>query len=169
MKSKFLIFACTIWLFLSVNGCGVNRYYIVRHADRFEYADSLTESGFVRAEILKDSLRHKHINIIYSTDTRRTRLTAKPVSDLFHLPVILYTSDTMELFVNQLKNLPGKNVLIVGHSNTVDDITNLLYGEAVVPADLNFTEYDNLFYVQRRRGNHPRSVFKNYIYGPVTE
>jgi phosphohistidine phosphatase SixA len=46
--------------------------------------------------------------------------------------------------VNLLKSIKG-NALIVGHSNTVDDIVNKLCGKTAIPADLKDFEYDNLF------------------------
>ena len=41
-------------------------------------------------------------------------------------------------------------MLIVGHSNTVDDVVNKLCGEIKVPADLPDSEYDNLYLVIKK-------------------
>jgi len=41
-----------------------------------------------------------------------------------------------------------KNTLIVGHSNTVDDIVNGLTGSRAVPGDLQDSEYNNLFVIR---------------------
>ena len=169
MKSRIRLLIVALSLLLSVAACGVNRYYIVRHADRFEAEDSLTASGMARAGLLRDLLQNKHLTKIYSTDTRRTRRTATPISETLHLPVTIYSSDTLQQFVEHLKKLKGKNVLIVGHSNTVDDIANMLCGAQVVKGDLSFTEYDNIFFVQRKTGSHPSPIFKSIQYGPTTE
>jgi phosphohistidine phosphatase SixA len=44
------------------------------------------------------------------------------------------------------------DILIVGHSNTVDDIVNKLSGRKDVPADLKDSEYDNLFILKGKSG-----------------
>jgi hypothetical protein len=41
-----------------------------------------------------------------------------------------------------------KNVLIVGHSNTVDDIVNGIGGSKYVPGDLADSAYSNLFKIR---------------------
>lgn len=72
----------------------------------------------------------------------------------------------MDMFIKKLKAIKKGNVLVVGHSNTIDDIANKLCGKTVVPGDLKETQYDNLFVV-RRKGK--KFVFTNKKYGASTE
>ena len=65
------------------------------------------------------------------------------------------------MFINKLNTLK-KNVLIVGHSNTVDDIVNGLCGEVKIAGDLPETAYDNLFVVVKKRG---KLIFRELKYG----
>ena len=59
--------------------------------------------------------------------------------------------DSLDNFISKLKNISKKSVLIVGHSNTVDDIVNKLTGEKNVPGDLNDSVYDNLYIITRKK------------------
>ena len=142
--------------------CG-NTYYIVRHAEKATGVDPqtmmsvtdppLTLEGQERALKLKEKLSGKNIRHFYSTNTLRTISTAKPLKELFlNTPIQLYSSrpDSMDAFILQLKTIRKGNVLIVGHSNTVDDLANKLTGKTVVPGDLEDKEYDNLFIIKRK-------------------
>lgn len=129
-------------------------YYIVRHAEKEQPPGSgtmmsndpaLSEAGKVRAIVLKDELKGKHIKAIYSTNTIRTRSTAQPLSEATGTTIQLYS--TVDSLITELKKRKKGNVLIVGHSNTVDDIVNKLCNETKVPADLADSQFDNLFIV----------------------
>ena len=153
--------------------CSANRYYIVRHAEKAVVTkDSvgmmannppLSEPGKVRAFTLRDELKGAHIKSIFSTNTVRTTSTAQPLSELTGVPIMFYSpaKDSANAFTQKLKALKG-NVLIVGHSNTVDDIVNGLTGRADIPGDLADAEYDNLFIVTKK-GN--KWLFDRNKYG----
>jgi phosphohistidine phosphatase SixA len=65
------------------------------------------------------------------------------------LPIEIYGPTPDSAFVSLLRS-KRKNVLIVGHSNTVDDIVNMLCGEIKIPGDLKDNEYGNLFIVKKK-------------------
>lgn len=128
-------------------------YYVVRHAEKEAPGPQmvsdvpLTEAGEQRAAALRDRLRDKRIRYVFSTNTLRTRSTAAPTATLFGLPVTIYQPAVPDAaFLGSLKSLK-KNVLIVGHSNTVDNIVNGLTGQQSVPGDLGDNEYNHLFVV----------------------
>jgi len=142
--------------------CG-NTFYIVRHAEKATGIDSqtmqsltdppLTLEGQERALKLKEILSGKNIKHIYSTNTLRTISTAKPLKELFlNVPLEIYSSkqDSIDLFIQHLKAIHKGNVLVVGHSNTVDDIANKLCGSTVIAGELKDNEYDNLFVIKRK-------------------
>lgn len=146
-------------LFISLTVCS-QTYYIVRHAEKgmspggahmMVNDPPLSDSGKARAQSLKELLKDKDIAYIYSTNTIRTRTTAEPLSQLLGITIQTYGSKPDSAFIQQLKSL-NKNVLIVGHSNTVDDIVNMLCGEKKLPGDLPDSEYDNLFIVTKKNG-----------------
>jgi len=145
-------------------------FYIVRHAEK-EVAGSsatmmnndppLTEAGKQRAEALKEVLKKKKISYIFSTNTIRTRSTAEPVRAYFNLVTETYQPVPDSAFISRLLSLK-KNVLLVGHSNTVDDLVNRLCGSVKIPADLPDTAYDNLFVVKKKG---KKLIFENRKYG----
>ena len=155
-------------LFFFLSSCSPY-FYVVRHAEKAVASSSdnmmssdpvLTEKGQQRAEALKTELRNKKISYIFSTNTIRTKSTAEPTRALFNLTVETYPPFPDSSFFDRLKSLK-KNTLIVGHSNTVDDIVNRLCGLVKLPADLADNEYDNL-YIIKKSGRNFRFEQKKY-------
>ena len=146
---KYLVLITTLY----ATSCSTG-YYVVRHAEK-DAATNMTSSdvplsteGIERAEALKDALRHSKIQAIYSTNYIRTKSTAEPLSQLIGIPVEIYkTVDST--FINQLRNNNKRRVLVVGHSNTVDDIINGLTREIAL-SDLPETQYGDLFIIQKK-------------------
>ena len=149
--------------------CNSSRYFIVRHAEKAVLSrDSagmmannppLSEAGKVRSFVLRDELAHKKIRHIYSTNTLRTTSTAEPLSNAKSLPMKFYSN--VDTLVNLVKSIKGQ-VLIVGHSNTVDDIVNKLCGQVKIATDVKDGEYDNLFIVKIKG---KKAVFQKHKYG----
>jgi broad specificity phosphatase PhoE len=141
-------------------------YYIVRHAEKAVAGANmstdvpLSDKGKERAEALKELLEKKKIAFVFSTNTIRTKTTAQPTTDYFGLKTGIYGPIPDSIFISKLKSLK-KNVLVVGHSNTVDDIVNMLCNEKKVPGDLKDSEYDNLFIVKKKGGHYTFSC-KHY-------
>src|SRR5687768_13416600 len=167
---RFLVAA----LALIMTSCGSQYYYVVRHAEKsvvtkdsmmFSSANPpLSDAGQVRAFVLRDELKDKNISHIFSTNYVRTVSTAKPLAETRSLPVQLYSpaKDSLQSFINKLKSIEEKNILVVGHSNTVDDIVNALTGEKNIPGDLNESVYDNM-YIIKRKGD--KFIFSQKKYG----
>jgi len=164
MRFFLLIFS----LALLLTSCG-QTFYIVRHAEKAVAGSNttmmsndppLTEAGKDRAETLKELLKTKKIGAVFSTNTLRTKSTAEPTRAYFNLVTETYSPLPDSAFVSRLKSLK-KNSLIVGHSNTVDDIVNKLCGSVKIPGDLPETEYDNLFIV-KKKGRKMSFETRNY-------
>lgn len=109
----------------------------------------LSEAGKIRAGALKELLKTKNIKQIYSTNYIRTQSTAMPLSEYLGIAVEVYDAGDTN-FISKLVRQPSGNVLIIGHSNTVDDIVNELAGSIEVKADLSDSQYGDLFVVKRR-------------------
>jgi len=167
-----------LYLFLIIfSSCSSVKYYIVRHAEKETASVGTTMStpndpplsaaGRVRAIELREAIRGKRIRYIFSTNTIRTISTVQPSNELrgaTHVE-IYNTKDSLDQFIQKLKEIRKGNSLIVGHSNTVDDIVNKLCGEIKVPNDLPDSEYDNL-YIVTKKGKHFK--FENKTYGTPT-
>jgi phosphohistidine phosphatase SixA len=131
-------------------------FYVVRHAEKEAQVPNmstdvpLSASGRARAEALKERLRHEKISAVYSTQTIRTKSTATPFSELAGLDIQIYDHrDTAML--SRWKKGSG-NTLIVGHSNTVDDIVNFLAGKTLLQ-DLPDSAYGDLFILVKKGNN----------------
>jgi len=162
---NFLVFAIICLCFVSCS----RTVYVVRHAEKIASGDSaakmmandppLSEAGKVRAIVLKDELDDKHIKHIYATNTIRAMSTVEPLSQAMKIKVGTYSN--IDSLVNLIKITKG-NILVVGHSNTVDDIVNKLCGETKIATDLKDPEYDNLF-ILKFRGK--KIIFNRRKYG----
>jgi len=109
------------------------QYFLVRHAEKGQddpKDPSLTETGQARARLLADELSQAGIRAIYSTDYKRTRQTAQPLADRLGLTVQTYDAkrDLADFLKEVESNHSGEKVLIVGHSNTVPNMANILSG-----------------------------------------
>ena len=147
---------------VSLTACG-NTIYIVRHAEKepvpagatqmMASDPPLSEAGKQRAIHLRDRLQQERIRYIFSTNTPRTLTTAQPLNEELgntHIEVYSSKKDSMDQFIAHLKSIKKGNILVVGHSNTIDDIANKLCSKTVVPGDLDEKEYNNLFVVKRK-------------------
>jgi phosphohistidine phosphatase SixA len=107
----------------------------------------LSPAGLARANALRDTLLSRKITRIYSTPTIRTTGTAQPLSAATGTPIISYKAgDTT--FPDRLRRARG-HILIVGHSNTVDELVNGLLQKKVLN-DLPDTQYGDLFIIHRK-------------------
>jgi 2,3-bisphosphoglycerate-dependent phosphoglycerate mutase len=145
-----------------LQACSTTSYYIVRHAEKEAQSANMTSdvplsaAGKERAIVLKSMLQNKKIQHIYSTNTLRTKSTAQPLSEAISVAIQTYDPrDTS--FVSQVKALPKGNVLIVGHSNTVDDLVNQFYPKAQLK-DLPDTQFGDLFIIKRKRSNYSYKI-----------
>ena len=135
--------------------CKATTYYVVRHAEK-ETTNTMTsdvplsEEGKQRAVALKDVLQNERISQIYSTNYIRTKTTAQPLADALGLTIQTYTPGDSVFMSRMRRN--NATVLIVGHSNTVDDLVNNIAGEKLVPGDLPDSQYGDLFILKKKSG-----------------
>lgn len=123
LQTMFTLLCITAacWL-LQACGSYQNTYYIVRHADRnWDVPDGLTDAGRERAVILRDSLLGKGIDRVYVTPFHRTYETAAPLLLALGQDSITYAADedSIQVFASRLLSMRNKDVLVVGHSNTI--------------------------------------------------
>lgn len=125
-------------------------YFLIRHAEKVREnpADknpNLNERGFQRAENWKKVLQHIPFDAIYSTDYKRTLNTVEPISKKCNLEPIIYNPSKVDFDLFQAEN-EGKNVLIVGHSNTVPQFVNALINQQKYP-EMDDAEFSHLYIV----------------------
>lgn len=123
--------------------------YLVRHAERATDHPSdptLSAEGSARALELARLLADAPLTRIFSTDFRRTRLTAAPVAEAHGLEVELYEprGEGLGAAAEMLRSTPGHH-LVVGHSNTTPEMVAALGGDPV--SAIEEMEYDRIYLV----------------------
>lgn len=139
--------------------CKSTTYFVVRHAEKESSGVTMMQSdpplsaeGEKQALDLKNYLQNKSIKRIYSTNYARTIATAEPLRQALGVNLITYDPRKNEALIEELRKISNGNVLVVGHSNTVDDVVNGLLGESKL-TDLDDSEYGNIFIVKKKGNN----------------
>lgn len=128
----------------------VSTYYLIRHAEKDrsnpENKDpELNQRGLGRAMHWAEIFEDISLDAIYSTDYARTTMTAAPTAVKKDITVTYYDPDMLGVETFKAENL-GKNVLIVGHSNTTPEMVNQLIGQDSYP-QMDDTDNGSLFIV----------------------
>lgn len=153
--------ALVIALLIPVEVLAQPAIFIVRHAERAdESTDSaLSAAGRRRATRLAQLLKDSGVTVILTTKFKRTRDTAAPLAT--QQKIKLEVLDQPSEFAARLKALSMNDVaLVVGHSNTVPEILDLLgYHDA---PEIASNEFDNLYIVVTVPSQPPRVVRLRY-------
>ncbi len=150
-KSNFAVITLLLFILASTTVLAQD-IYIVRHAEKQTDKNgdpSLTQQGHERARWLARFFSDKQLEQIFSTDYKRTRLTALPTANSYQLDIQIYDPNKPEALVKQVLK-SGKSTLIVGHSNTVPHLVKLFKGEAT--DDIEHEEYDRLYWITATDG-----------------
>ncbi|MCB9289674.1 MAG: histidine phosphatase family protein [Lewinellaceae bacterium] len=122
--------------------------FLVRHAEKGFGADpSLTFQGVKRAKLLAKIFYGLPLDAVFATDYKRTRETAQPVASEKGLEVDQYAPDRLTTFSIRLRRkYEGKNVLVVGHSDTTPELVNRLVTNGVL-GRIDERDYSNFYVV----------------------
>lgn len=141
----------------------VTTVVLVRHAEKdtnFVGADQpLNAAGMLRARELARALGDVRFSAIYVTPWARSRKTAEPLAQHQGDSLIMVV-DAIDGTVRGIRQHPGGNVLVVGHSNTIPQILAALTGQPDL-AKLA-VGYDDLFVLTLSRGLPPRLIRLHY-------
>ncbi|WP_439487481.1 SixA phosphatase family protein [Algoriphagus sp.] len=162
----FLLFLLTSWFISCSSKQQPKTIYIVRHAEKLLTGDDpeLSVAGNARAVKLSQILADKEIKHIFSTDYRRTRLTAERTAKEAGVEIEVYDPKNHDGLVDQLRNLEG-NILVVGHSNTVGQVVNYFVGDGEKYDDLKDSEYNYIYIVtleSEGTSSVERKTYKDY-------
>ena len=159
MKIKFLVHIC-FCMVIAVNAMaqepGFNgKLFIVRHGEKDTGTNpALSLAGQKRAGDLYRELKDNKIDLILVSQYRRTAMTADSLRLYNKIEMLQYkadaTAESLFQFI-QANASRAKNILIVGHSNTLPVIIKRA-GVANYPQnDIPDYEYDNLFIVEKKK------------------
>lgn len=139
-------------LFISYNAFAqTTTIWVVRHAEKATTPANdpdLTPEGRARAAALAKQLKRQKIAAVFTTPYKRTTQTGERTLKQAGLAEIkAYNPADLPAFAKQvLQDYTGKNVLVIGHSNTV--IPTIQAFGAAKPFDtLDDEDYDQLFKV----------------------
>ena len=145
MKLKALVFIFSALLSQTVFA-QPHSIFLVRHAEKTSAtADELNDAGKQRAQCLAQTLKDAGIGAIFVTDTIRAQQTAEPLATALKIkPTMLKAIDYSGLVRGVTS--ATKNVLVVGHSNTIPVlIQQLRAGAAPNIAD---NDYDHMYIIE---------------------
>jgi len=142
--------------------------YVIRHAEKTsdtERDPDLSDRGRARAESLAVQLRDSGVNMIITSDLKRTIQTAEPLARARNIkPKVVPIETSVETHISQIVNEvlrhPGATILIVGHNNTVGRIVEKLGGGRI--GDLCTDEFSNLIILSLTKGKPAGLLLESY-------
>ena len=146
--------------------------YLIRHAEKIRTDDNekdpmLNKSGLLRAKKWSEIFEKIEIDKILSTDTKRTISTVIPTSDKKQLKVETYRPEEIS-YESFLKENKGNKVLIVGHSNTIPETTNILIKNKIYN-QIEDNNNSNLYYVNICNGIISHELLYYHMEGQITK
>lgn len=108
-------------------------FYFIRHAEKErtnpdDEDPTLNEEGLLRAEQWATVFSEIDLDAVYASNYKRTQQTALPVAKAKNLKIENY--DPHKVYETDFfEKTKGKQILVVGHSNTVPVFVNHVLGE----------------------------------------
>ena len=126
----------------------VTTYYFIRHAEKDTLDPKnedpeLTKAGEERAQKWAEVFRDVDFDLIYSSNYKRTRNTAKPIAASQNKEIDFFNTEKLN-DKNFQQKTKGKTVLVVGHSNLNPEFVNYIIKEDKYE-DLDEKVYGSLF------------------------
>lgn len=129
---------------------------LVRHAERDGTMANnpdpeLSPEGRERAIRLVNAVKKYKPHEIFSTNYKRTRLTAEPTANRRKKQIQIYDPTKQNELVDKIMASKTDHYLIVGHSNTIPALANLLAKKEVF-RNLLETEYGVFWVIRLKKG-----------------
>ncbi len=149
---------------------------LLRHADVLKDGTqdpSLSEKGKAQIEDLIKTLEHAGVSVVFTTQFKRTIETGRKVAEHFKIPLVSneVTGQNIagypQLIADKIRSeYAGKTVVVVGHSNTVPQMAQILSGKTPPPID-DATEFDAFYVVVTK--NPGAGILIKARYGKAVE
>ncbi len=133
---------------------GTTTIILLRHAEKDTINGEdppLSVTGKKRAKRLAKQFPKVTPNVFYSTNYIRTKETVNPWSKLAGKQIKIYDATKQPEFAGMLTKQQGKTIVVVGHSNTIPQLVNLLIGTDKYNP-LPDAEYSKIFIVTIKNG-----------------
>jgi broad specificity phosphatase PhoE len=164
MKKTFLMLLFVVTVLAVENAQAQTKTIVlVRHAEKVDAPGNndpeLTASGKERAvRLIKKVGRVKEV---FSTDLKRTRDTAAPLAAKRKLQIQTYDPRKPQELVDRVMKSRHKRVLIVGHSNTIPPLANLI-GKMELFRNLDDPEHRAIWIMRIKKGQLQKIEILNY-------
>lgn len=141
----------------------VHSVYVMRHLETVPGDDpGLSASGASVAQALVGQFSEAGLTAVYVTDTRRSRETVAPLSERLGLTPITYDPRNPGGLVQMVAASDGP-VLIIAHSNTVDDLVRRVGGSGVPESEAS--GFGKLW----RVGSSGQRVLEAGVHDPIAD
>jgi len=133
---------------------GTTTIILLRHAEKDTINGQdppLSAMGKKRAKRLAKQFPKVSPNAFYSTNFIRTKETVTPWSKLAGKQIKIYDAAKQPEFASMLTKQKGKTIVVVGHSNTIPQLVNLIIGKDKY-SPLPDAEYSKIFIVTIKNG-----------------
>lgn len=130
---------------------------LVRHAEKMPPVDTdkgdpdLSAEGKQRAERLAKVLKKYKPHEIFATDYKRTKQTVEPIAKIRKKEIQTYDPTKQADLVAKIMPTKTDHYLIVGHSNTIPALANLLAKKELF-RNLLDTEYGVFWVIRMKNG-----------------
>jgi broad specificity phosphatase PhoE len=162
----FCVLTFAVWVWGTADSTIV---IVIRHAEKASGVlpdPPLSAAGEARAELLGRMFGNSgaagHVDAIYVSPTARSRMTAAPLAGKLGIdPIVANGADSSALAQRVMHDHTGGRVLVVGHSDTVNEIVEALSGSSGLPP-IGDDEYGTLYVVSVPRIGRANVLRLNY-------
>lgn len=167
--NDFFVFSILFLILFCESVCPQSKKTIilVRHAEKdvSSTADpgdpNLSAEGLQRAERLAEKIKKYRPGAIYSTNYLRTLDTAAPMAKQRKLKVQIYDAKKPDDLIGLIMKSRTKRFLIVGHSNSIPALANLLIKKNLFQS-LDESEYGTIWIIRIKSDKEPRTEILQY-------
>ena len=130
---------------------------LVRHVEKDASATAdkndpdLSAEGRERAQRLAKVVKKYKPHEIFSTDFKRTKMSVEPIAAKRNKQIQTYDSAKMADLVQKIMSSKTEHYLIVGHSNTIPALGNLIVKREIFRPLLE-SEYSIVWVIRMRKG-----------------
>jgi 2,3-bisphosphoglycerate-dependent phosphoglycerate mutase len=168
-KAIFLLLSIAVLFCASSAAAAQGRKTIIliRHAERADTGmtasndPELSAVGRERAERLVKLVGKFRPGAFYSTNFKRTRETVEPLAKKRNKKVQIYDPAKPQDLISAINSNKTKRFVIVGHSNTIPGLANLLTGKDLFK-NLQESEYSVVWVIKMRQGKVTKVELLDY-------
>src|SRR5215217_3327342 len=167
-RVSFILLAISFFLIASDTSLAQKKTMIlVRHAEKDTSATAdasdppLSAEGVKRAESFRKVAGQYRPGAVYSTNYKRTRSTVEPIAKKRHVEIQTYDPKNNAELVDRIMKSKTKRFVVVGHSNTIPGLANLLV-KIELFKNLDDTEYGTIWVIKTKDGHVRKTELWQY-------